>query len=98
MRLFKTWTFHRWASRAGLTDGELFQGVEEMRAGLIDAYLGGGVVKKRIRRPGQGKRGSYRTLLATNLRDRWLFLFGFAKKALSRSHLMEIDHGKQEAT
>ena len=79
MRVFKTRMFHRWAGRAGLSDRELSQAIMEMRAGLIDARLGGGVIKKRIRRLGQGKRGGYRTLLATNLRDRWFFLFGFAK-------------------
>jgi len=29
--------------------------------------------------PGRGKRGSTRTLLATNLKDRWFFVFGFEK-------------------
>ena len=50
-----------------------------MQQGLIDARLGGGVVKKRVARAGQGKRGGYRTILATNLVDRWYFMFGFAK-------------------
>jgi len=50
-----------------------------MARGLIDADLGGGVVKKRIALPGKGKRGSTRTLLATNRRDRWFFVFGFEK-------------------
>ena len=50
-----------------------------MLQGLVDARLGGGVVKKRIARAGEGKRGGYRTILATNLRDRWFFMFGFAK-------------------
>jgi hypothetical protein len=40
-----------------------------MANGLIDADLGGGIVKKRIALPGQGKRGSTRTLLATNRND-----------------------------
>jgi len=56
--------------------------VEEMQRGLVDADLGGGLLKKRIARPGAGKRGGYRTLLATNRRDRWVFLFGFGKNEL----------------
>ena len=28
---------------------------------------------------GHGKRGSARTILATNTKDRWIFLFGFQK-------------------
>ena len=79
MRVFKTRVFNRWARREGLIDRELCGAVAEMQQGLIDARLGGGVVKKRIARSGQGRRGGYRTLLATNLRDRWFFMFGFAK-------------------
>lgn len=56
--------------------------VEEMQRGLVDADLGGGLLKKRIARPGAGKRGGYRTLLAGNRRDRWVFLFGFGKNEL----------------
>jgi hypothetical protein len=37
------------------------------------------LIKKRIARPGGGKSGGYRTLLAADLRERWVFLFGFAK-------------------
>src|SRR5262245_58770562 len=50
-----------------------------MEQGLIDADLGGGVVKKRVARTGGGKRGGYRTILATNRQDMWIFLYGFEK-------------------
>lgn len=50
-----------------------------MQAGLIDADLGGGLIKKRIALPGRGKRGSTRTLLATNQADRWIYVYGFEK-------------------
>jgi len=50
-----------------------------MEAGLIDADLGGGVFKKRVAMAGRGKRSGARTLVASNLDDRWIFLFGFAK-------------------
>jgi len=79
MRVFKTKVFNRWAKREGLADQSLCEAVSEMLQGLVDARLGGGVVKKRVARAGEGKRGSYRTILATNLRDRWFFMFGFAK-------------------
>ena len=79
MRVFKTRVFSRWAKREGLAHRELCDAVAEMQQGLTDARLGGSVVKKRVARAGQGKRGSYRTILATNLRDRWFFMFGFAK-------------------
>jgi len=79
MRVFKTRVFNRWAMREGLADPLLCEAVSEMLQGLVDARLGGGVVKKRVARAGEGKRGGYRTILATNLRDRWFFMFGFAK-------------------
>lgn len=77
--VLKTRHFHRWARKSGLTDNALSDAVIEMVNGLIDADLGGGIVKKRVALPGHGKRGSTRTLLATNCDDRWIFVFGFEK-------------------
>ena len=77
--VLKTKSFQRWAVKSGLTDHALHCAVTEMINGLIDAELGGGLVKKRIAVPGKGKRGGARTLLATNHADRWVFLFGFEK-------------------
>jgi hypothetical protein len=37
--------FHRWTKKAGLSDQALLAAVAEMMKGLIDADLGGGVVK-----------------------------------------------------
>ena len=69
----------RWQKKTALADIVLRQAVQEMQQGLIDADLGGGLVKKRVARPGAGKRGGYRTLLATNQDDKWIFIYGFAK-------------------
>jgi len=44
--------------------------VVEIQKGLIDARLGGGLIKKRVARSGHGKRGGYRVILASNLGDR----------------------------
>jgi hypothetical protein len=79
MRVLKTRWFARWARREGLTDVALRSAVDEVRRGLVDAVLGGGLIKKRIARPGGGKSGGYRTLLATDFRDHWVFLYGFVK-------------------
>jgi hypothetical protein len=65
--------------KAGLSDDAICQAVSEMAQGLIDADLGGNVVKKRIGLPGQGKRGGGRTIVATKMADRWFFLYGFGK-------------------
>jgi len=65
--------------KADLTDAALCRAVAEMVQGLIDADLGGDVVKKRVALPGRGKRGSARTIVATRQTDRWFFLYGFGK-------------------
>ena len=78
-RTFITRHFRRWMRKTTLTETILCDAVAEMAVGLIDADLGGGVVKKRVAMPGRGKSGSARTLLATNKADRWFFVFGFEK-------------------
>jgi len=80
LRVFKTKTFGRWSRKADVDDELLCVAVKEMLRGLIDADLGGRVFKKRIPVPGRGKRGGARTIVGSNLRDRWFFLFGFEKK------------------
>ena len=78
-RVFKTRHFSRWMRKTELTDSSLCLAVVEMIQGLIDADLGGGVIKKRVGLAGRGKRGGARTLVATNRGNRWFFLFGFEK-------------------
>lgn len=77
--VFKTRHFNRWMRKTELTDTALCHAVEEMSQGLIDADLGGGVVKKRVGLAGRGKRGGARTLVVTNKGNRWFFVFGFEK-------------------
>jgi hypothetical protein len=79
MAVYKTRWFDRWAGKQGLSTTSLCAAVHEMTAGLYEADLGGGLLKKRIARSGQGKRGGFRTLVATNRDRRWIFVFGFAK-------------------
>jgi hypothetical protein len=78
-RVFKTRHFSRWMRKSDLTDQALCAAVGEMAAGLIDAELGGDVLKKRVGLPGRGKRGGVRTLVATRKGNRWFFVFGFEK-------------------
>ncbi len=78
-RVFQTRHFSRWLKKTELSIEALCKAVEEMERGLIDVNLGGGIMKKRVALPGRGKRGSTRTLVATNNANRWFFLFGFEK-------------------
>jgi len=62
-----------------------------MAAGLIDAELGGRVYKKRIPLPGRGTRGGARTLIGSDLGDRWFFLFGFENNEWDNIDARELD-------
>lgn len=83
MAAFVTRRFNRWAKKEGLSTKALCQAVKEMIAGLYDADLGSGLLKKRIARSGQGKSGGFRTIVATNKDSRWIFVYGFAKNERS---------------
>ncbi|AVI66538.1 hypothetical protein CKQ84_11940 [Shewanella sp. WE21] len=78
-RIFKTAEFTSWANDEGLEDAALLAAVDEMDRGLIDANLGGSVVKKRVPRLNQGKRSGFRTLIAFRSEDKAFYMFGFAK-------------------
>ena len=77
--IFKTKLFHDWQKKEDIPEKSLCAAVDEISRGLIDANLGGGLVKKRIARSGAGKSSGFRTLLATNKNDKWFFVYGFAK-------------------
>jgi hypothetical protein len=78
VRIFKTKTLARFTKREAISDVTLVAAIENAKWGLIDADLGGGLIKQRVARPGQGKRGGFRMLIGFRS-DRAVFLFGFAK-------------------
>lgn len=90
-RVFKTRHFVRWLCKSELTDAALCHAVQEMVAGLIDAELGGHVVKKRVALPGRGKSGGARTLVATQKGSRWFFVFGFEKNERANISPTELE-------
>ena len=79
MRLFKTKGFTRFARRERISDESLREAVRRAERGFLDAQLGGGVIKQRVARPGQGRSGGYRVLLAYRAGTLSVFLYGFAK-------------------
>lgn len=91
MTVYKTRNFTRWALKVGLSDNTLIKAFQEMQVGLFDANLGGGIIKKRVALPGRGKRGSTRTLLVTNLEDRWIYVFGFEKNDRDNISAKELE-------
>jgi len=97
-RIFKERSFSRWMRKTELTDALLVGAVEEMVRGLVNADLGGGVLKKRIALPGRGKSGSARTILVTNRDTRWIFLFGYEKNEKDTLTHEELAAAKEYAT
>lgn len=79
MRIFKTKWVARFVRRERIDDGALQEAVERAERGLIDADLGGGLIKQRVARPGQGRSGGFRMIVAYRTEDKAFFLYGFAK-------------------
>ncbi len=79
MRVFMTRTFGQFAHKERIRDRMLCEAIERAEHGIVDADLGGGVIKQRVARPGQGRSGGYRTLIAFRSETRAVFLFGYAK-------------------
>ena len=79
MRAFKTKPFARFASRERIADEARCDAVQRAGRGQVDADLGGGVIKQRIARPGQGRSGGFRALVLFRRSERSFFVYGFAK-------------------
>jgi hypothetical protein len=82
VRTFKTRWLARFARREGIADKSLLEAIERAERGLIDADLGGGLIKQRVARQGQERSGGYRTVIAYRAKARAVFLYGFGKNAL----------------
>ena len=74
MRVFKTRWLVRFAKSEKIDDASLADAVARAERGLLDADLGGGIVEQRVARPGKGKSGGYRTVIAYRARNRAVFL------------------------
>lgn len=79
MQVYKTKGFARFARQEGIADASLTEAIKRAEEGLIDADLGGGLIKQRVARQGKGRSGGYRTIIAYRAKGRAVFLFGFAK-------------------
>lgn len=93
MRIYKTRWTARFTRRERISDASLCEAIGRAERGLVDADLGGGLIKQRVARQGQGRSGGFRMLLAYRVADRAFFLFGFAKNErenISRDELAAL--------
>ena len=64
LRVFATRVFARFASKERLDDKRLCEAIARAERGLVDADLGGNLIKQRVARPGGGRSGGYRMVIA----------------------------------
>ncbi|MBZ0254975.1 type II toxin-antitoxin system RelE/ParE family toxin [bacterium] len=79
VRIFLTKVFSRFVRSENIIISTLIDAITRAEKGQIDADLGGGVIKQRIARPGEGKSGGYRTIILYRLGDKAFFVYGFSK-------------------
>jgi len=79
VRIFKTKWVARFVRRERIDDASLKDAIERAERGIIDADLGGGLIKQRVARPGRGRSGGFRMIVAYRTEERAFFLYGFAK-------------------
>ncbi len=79
MRVFKRKPFVRFQRRERIDDAALAHAIHKITEGLIDADLGGGLVKQRVARKGKEKSSGFRVIIAFRQGLRAVFLYGFAK-------------------
>lgn len=79
MRIFANRWFARFADKQNIGDDDLREAVSRAERGLIDADLGGGVIKQRIARKGQGKSGGFRSVVLFRQGERAFFVYAFVK-------------------
>jgi hypothetical protein len=83
LRVFVVKAFRRFQRNERISDEALCEAIGRAERGLVDADLGGGLIKQRVARKGQGRSGGYRTIIAYRAGDRCFFLKGFAKSSLA---------------
>jgi hypothetical protein len=79
LRVFKSKEFARFARKNQIGDPVLCRAITEILVGTVDAELGGGVYKQRLRRTGEGKSGGFRSIILLRSKTIAIFAFGFAK-------------------
>jgi len=96
-RIYKNRWFAKFASREGISGVTLVAAIDQANRGLVDADLGGGIIKQRVAREGAGKSGGYRTLVFFRHEERAEFAFGFAKSDKANLSAGELRTYKQAA-
>jgi hypothetical protein len=91
LSVYRGKAFVRFARRARITDADLWQAAQRANDGLVDADLGGGVIKQRIARAGEGKSGGLRSIILFKKNNRAVYVYGFEKKDAANIGRRELE-------
>lgn len=97
MRIFKNKPFSRFARKNGITDEDLCEAVRRLEEGIVDADLGGGVIKQRVARPNEGRSSGFRTIILVCIEERAFFVYGFSKNQRDNIRTDELKGFKELA-
>jgi hypothetical protein len=97
LRVFTTKVFARFARKELLDDDRLCEAITRAERGSVDADLGGHLIKQRVARPGGGRSGGTRAVIAYRASQRSVFLYGFAKSERDNIDGKELDDLKKLA-
>jgi len=97
LRVFKSAWFGRSARKEKISAKALWEAVNRAENGLVDADLGGGVIKQRIGRPGESKSKGYRSIVLYRKGDKAFFVYGFPKSDLGNIRDDEQEQFKKAA-
>ena len=97
MKIFKNKWFVRFTRHQGIEDTALCEAIAKAERGLIDADLGGGVIKQRIARPAEGKSGGFRSIVLFRCGDKAFFVYGFPKNTRGNIRKDELQGFKELA-
>ena len=90
MRVFKGRKFHKFCQAEKIADNLLLDAVRRANRGLIDADLGGGLIKQRVARLGQGRSTGFRTVVIYRSGTLAVFVAGFAKSSKDNLQIDEL--------
>jgi len=97
LKIFTNAWFGRFARSERISAAALWDAVLRAENGQVDADLGGGVIKQRIARPGEGKSKGYRSIILFRKGEKSFFVYGFSKSELGNIRDDEKEQFKKMA-
>lgn len=98
LSVLKSKAFARFQKKAKITDTDLWSAAQDVERGIIDADLGGGVLKQRLPRAGEGKSGGSRSIILFCRGSRAVYVYGFEKKDRANIKADELEAFRELAT